>query len=279
MQAHLCSPLGVSKQLKLSSANEREGNTAIMMVTVRRVARISPSLVITPSHRFYWCVCFNLTANATVSPPGPSGLRAAINKQPSKEARARGNSMRLKSWQRLGIIVSVIWVAIVPTYFHLSQEDNARRIAGERYHLCIKQQTPATKAGIERCNKDLRWALAIARWSSWGQLALIPLFIAWLVGWGLLVLARRVRRRPHAISGRYPQSSSAEDNGEHREFVAPWTVEAMAGGFRVIDANGQSLAYVYGVDPRDATAKALTLDEARRIAANIAKLPKLLAKD
>jgi hypothetical protein len=39
--------LGVSKQLKLSSANEREGNTAIMMVTVRRVARISPSLVIT----------------------------------------------------------------------------------------------------------------------------------------------------------------------------------------------------------------------------------------
>ena len=62
--------------------------------------------------------------------------------------------------------------------------------------------------------------------------------------------------------------------------MAPWTVEAIAGGFRVIDANGQALAYVYGVDPRDAaSAKALTIDEARRIAANIAKLPKLLAKD
>ncbi len=154
--------------------------------------------------------------------------------------------MRLKSWQRLGIIVSVIWVAIVPTYFHLSQEDIARRIAGERYHLCIKQQTPATKAGIERCNKELRWALAIARWSSWGQLAFIPLLIAWLVGWGLLVLARRLRSRPQAISGHYPQVGNAEDNGEHREFVAPWTVEAIAGGFRVVDANGQSLAYVYG---------------------------------
>ena len=47
-----------------------------------------------------------------------------------------------------------------------------------------------------------------------------------------------------------------------------------------MDANGQSLAYVYGhADPRDAqVAKALTLDEARRIASNIAKLPKLLAK-
>jgi hypothetical protein len=44
--------------------------------------------------------------------------------------------------------------------------------------------------------------------------------------------------------------------------------------------DGQSLAYVYGhANQRDAgIAKALTLDEARRIAANIAKLPSLLAK-
>jgi hypothetical protein len=53
------------------------------------------------------------------------------------------------------------------------------------------------------------------------------------------------------------------------------------GGFKVIDSNGQSIAYVYGhADTRDAeTAKGLTLDEARRIASNIAKLPTLLGKD
>jgi len=48
----------------------------------------------------------------------------------------------------------------------------------------------------------------------------------------------------------------------------------------VLDANGQSLAYVYGRETkRDADiAKVLTMDEGRRIASNIAKLPKLLGK-
>ena len=66
-----------------------------------------------------------------------------------------------------------------------------------------------------------------------------------------------------------------------RRFPPPWTVEKLDGGFKVVDAHKQAIAYVYGhADPRDAaTAKALTLDEARRIAANIAKLPKLLRRE
>jgi hypothetical protein len=50
-----------------------------------------------------------------------------------------------------------------------------------------------------------------------------------------------------------------------RRFPPPWTIEELEAGFKVVDSNGQPLAYTYGhADQRDAeTAKGLTLDEAR----------------
>jgi len=61
-----------------------------------------------------------------------------------------------------------------------------------------------------------------------------------------------------------------------RRFPAPWKVEKIPGGFIVKDANGQSLAYVYADNRQVVNTHALTEDEARRIASNIAKLPGLL---
>ena len=61
-------------------------------------------------------------------------------------------------------------------------------------------------------------------------------------------------------------------------FPSPWTTEETEACFIVKDRNGPAMAYVYfGNEPgRRTVAGLLTRDEARRIAANIAKLPGLL---
>jgi hypothetical protein len=69
---------------------------------------------------------------------------------------------------------------------------------------------------------------------------------------------------------------------ERRSFPPPWDIEeANKSCFIVRDHSGQALAYVYfeSEPGRRTAAHLLTGDEARRIAANIARLPDLLGAE
>ena len=73
---------------------------------------------------------------------------------------------------------------------------------------------------------------------------------------------------------------AARMTGLTRTFPPLWRVEKTPSGFRVLDALGSALAFVYANDDLASKAgfdHALTTDEARRIATGIARLPEMLA--
>jgi hypothetical protein len=65
---------------------------------------------------------------------------------------------------------------------------------------------------------------------------------------------------------------------QRRHFSPPWSIEETPICFIVRDSSGQVLAHFYYEEEagRRSTEKLLTKDEARRLAANFAKLPDLL---
>jgi hypothetical protein len=80
----------------------------------------------------------------------------------------------------------------------------------------------------------------------------------------------------------YPGTQSQPRYGpamRPRRLPAPWSVIEHEEAFEVRDATGQSLGWVYFEDEetRRSTMGRLTRDEARRVASNIAKLPRLLS--
>ena len=65
-----------------------------------------------------------------------------------------------------------------------------------------------------------------------------------------------------------------------RRLPASWHADKFSGGYVVRDADGFAVAYVYGrlTETEAIEAKQMTMDEARRIASNIAKLTDMLKR-
>jgi hypothetical protein len=95
-----------------------------------------------------------------------------------------------------------------------------------------------------------------------------------------LSVTRKPRRYRRILPRANLSGGNSGGNQMTRRLPSPWHAEKFSGGYVVRDANGFAVAYVYGrsTEAEAMEAKQMTMDEARQVASNIAKLPEMLTR-
>ncbi len=109
--------------------------------------------------------------------------------------------LRLNGWQRIGIVLSIVWLIVVCPWIRYGQEQHAEQEYKHSYDGCVGPEPP-DKTDLkrldieERCRADAvnMYQLYEGSWRSAALLTLIPILIAWLFAYGLVFLVRWIRR-------------------------------------------------------------------------------------
>lgn len=96
---------------------------------------------------------------------------------------------RLTGWRRVGIVLSIIWIVIGGSWGWKHAYDKV----DTDFKICVAAVQSA--ADLEACRDTRNSALAVPRGVSAAVVALGPLIVVWLVGYGFVLLGRRIRRR------------------------------------------------------------------------------------
>ena len=105
--------------------------------------------------------------------------------------------MKLNGWQRVGVVLSVLWVIGAASITRRNDIDRAGKAAGLAYHLCVDTPTFREKLYFSVCNKDSQRAWDVSLEGSWPGVvfvSLAPIPIFWGFAYLLLGVWRWIRR-------------------------------------------------------------------------------------
>ena len=96
-------------------------------------------------------------------------------------------SFRLNGWQRIGIVLSVVWMIVGGSWGWRHANDKA----DANFKLCLTQIQ--TASDVQAC-REARTKAIVPRGVGAAAAALAPVTLFWLIIYGLIFVARRIRR-------------------------------------------------------------------------------------
>jgi hypothetical protein len=95
---------------------------------------------------------------------------------------------RLNGWQRIGVVLSVVWAMVAGTFAWKHAHDQA----DAAFRSCI--DGVQTAAQLQACRAVHFQAIAMPRGISAAIVAFVPILVAWVLIFGIVGLVRWIRR-------------------------------------------------------------------------------------
>jgi hypothetical protein len=104
---------------------------------------------------------------------------------------------KLNGWQRIGVVLSILWILGAAIHERNGQVDFASKINYQNIALCFQDMTKsetAKKECLELADSNFRELLSLDSGSLWNiaAISLIPVLLGWLFAWLAIVVYRWV---------------------------------------------------------------------------------------
>jgi hypothetical protein len=103
----------------------------------------------------------------------------------------------MNGWQRIGLVLSVLWIVGAGLYQRSADMEKAGKMGGWAMEVCQKVQTSKGSSDFSRCSDEFTKMFNVFAEGSWGNVAFValaPIPIAWLFVYLIVWLTRWIRR-------------------------------------------------------------------------------------